>query len=135
MPAFDTCHMQVVHALENAGWTVSPDMFVLRLDRQHRIYIDLEAVGIDNQTIMVVEIKCFEDSAIETTELYGAIGQYLVYRSLLREHDVQVPLYLAVPRHAYEGVINRMALSVMTQNDVKMIVVDLEREAVIQWLS
>jgi XisH protein len=135
MPALDTCHEQVVHALENDGWTVSPDMFVLRLDRQHRFYIDLEAIGFDNQTIMVIEVKCFENPAAETTELYGAIGQYLVYRNLLREHGIQLPLYLAVPLHAYAGVISRMALSVMAQNDVKMIVIDIEREAVIQWLS
>jgi len=59
----------------------------------------------------------------------------LVYQSLLQERGIEIPLYLAVPEHAYNGVFKRMALPVLTQNHVRMMIVDLEQEVIQQWLN
>ena len=135
MPAFDSCHLQIVRALEKEGWSISLDQFLIRIDRSHRVYIDIEAHHFDSTSIMVVEIKCFQDIESETTDLYTAIGQYLIYRNLLERNAIAIPLYLAIPLEAYSGVFNRMAFPMITQNHVKMIVVDLEREVIDQWLN
>ncbi len=135
MPAFDSCHPQVVRALEKDGWTISSDQFLIRIDRSHRIYIDIEAQRVDSSSIMVVEVKCFQDIESETSDLYSAIGQYLIYRNLLERNNLDISLYLAIPLEAYLGVFNRMAFPMIVQNHVKMIVVDLEREVIDQWLN
>ena len=135
MPAFDSCHPQVVRALEKDGWTISSDQFLIRIDRSHRVYIDIEAQHFNAASIMVVEVKCFQDVEAETSDLYAAIGQYMVYRNLLERSNLNIPLYLAIPIEAYLGVFNRMAFPLIVQNHVKMIVVDLEREVIDQWLN
>jgi hypothetical protein len=135
MPAFDSCHPQIVRALEKEGWDISLDQFLIRIDRNHRVYIDIEAHHAESETIMMVEIKCFQDIESETTDLYTAIGQYLIYRNLLERNAIRIPLYLAVPLEAYSGVFSRMAFPMISQNHVKMIVVDLEHEVINQWLN
>ncbi len=134
MPALDVCHPQVVRALEKTGWSVKPEPYVLPIDRRHRVYIDIEAQHPAQAGIMVIEVKCFQDQSQETADLYGAIGQYLIYRNLLTQRGLAASLYLALPTHAYEGVVRRMALPVIVQNNVKMIVIDLMNEVIVQWL-
>jgi len=135
MPAFDSCHPQIVQALEKEGWDISLEQFLIRIDRSHRVYIDIEAHHTNSQSVMVVEVKCFQDVESETTDLYSAIGQYLIYRNLLERNAITIPLYLAIPLQAFSGVFNRMAFPMISQNHVKIIVVDLEREVIKQWLN
>lgn len=135
MPALDSCHLQVVHALENAGWTVSPKPFVLRVDRTSRLHIDIEAFHIQEEAIMVVEVKCFQDPNAETYDLYTAIGQYLIYRSLLKQRNLTRPLYLAIPIEAYRDIFQRLAMPVIAENGIKMIVIDIVREVIVEWLE
>jgi hypothetical protein len=132
MPAIDECQPQIVNALVKAGWSVSKKPFILRLNRQHRLHIDLEAAN-QQGTILVIEVKCFSDAQFATTDLYLAIGQYIVYRSLLREKNIVANLFLAVPLSAYNDVFQRMGMSAVIDNDVKMIVVDLEKEVIHTW--
>jgi hypothetical protein len=87
------------------------------------------------RTAIIVEAKCFDDIRIELNELYTAIGQYVVYRSLLKERQVTAPLYLAVPKHAYEGIFQQIARDVTHELGIKTIVVDIDNEVVEQWLE
>jgi hypothetical protein len=135
MTQADICREQVVRALEKSGWIVYPDEFMLRLGRRHRLYIDIEAFRPADRSIMVVEVKCFQDKEAQTTELYTAIGQYLIYQSLLDQRRIKTPLYLAVPALAYAGIFHRMALPVIRRNHVKMILVDMGREVIEQWIE
>jgi hypothetical protein len=132
MPAIDECQPKIINALQKAGWNVSSRPFILRLNRQHRLHIDLEASNSDGM-ILIIEVKCFTDTNSATTDLYLAVGQYLVYRSLLREKRIEATLFLAIPRSAYDGILQRMGMSTIIDNDVKMIVVDLETEVVHAW--
>ena len=135
MPAYDQCHPQVVRALAREGWEVrhSP----LFLDSGERtLFVDLELVRKtqdQDERIMVVEVKCFPASSAETTELYISLGQYLVYRGLIAQNHIDADLYLAVPIHAYEGVFFDLARSVVDELHVKLVVIDLDREVVVQW--
>jgi XisH protein len=123
-----------VRALEKAGWTIQPDQFLLRIDRRHRVYIDIEAHHSYEEAIMVVEVKCFQSPNSETTDLYAAIGQYLVYQSLLEDQAINALLCLAVPIVAYKDIFQRMGMSAVTKNQVKMMIVDMEQEIIVQWL-
>jgi hypothetical protein len=132
VPAIDDCQVQIIRAMQKAGWTVSPKPYVLRLDRKYRLHIDLEAQN-DDKHIVLIEVKCFSDTKAETVDLYHALGQYLIYRSLLKQQNLELELFLAVPNHAYRSVFARMGMPSIEENDVKIIVVDIEREEILEW--
>ncbi len=135
MPQLDSCHPQVVHALEKAGWriVVSP----LRLESSLTdLFADLLAAHTrepDIREIIVVEVKCFLDKSAQTHEVYTAIGQYLVYRDLLAANGLDYPIYLAIPTRAFYGIFEAIGMSVAIKTEIKMIVIDLDREEVVQW--
>jgi hypothetical protein len=138
MPALDRCHPIVVRALEKDGWTVAPRQQELYVSKRHILQIDIKATRQQNGTsrsLLFVEVKCFANRGDETTDLYIALGQYLVYRSLLKQKNIQADLYLAVPITAYESVFKRMGRAAVSENRIKMIVVDLEGEVITQWLE
>jgi len=80
-----------------------------------------------------VEIKCFADD--DVAELYVAIGQYLVYRDLLKQSPTKPPLYLAVPTHAYYGIFRDAGMGVVNEAQIKLLVVDIEHEVIEQWIE
>jgi hypothetical protein len=84
---------------------------------------------------MIVEVKCFPETVSALGELYTAIGQYLIYRSLLRRANITDPLYLAVPSTAYEGILQEIGMPVVNEVRIKMIVVNLDDEVIKQWLE
>jgi hypothetical protein len=89
LPAIDDCAPQVVRALQKAGWIVSPKPERKLLE--HRVaYIDL--VARNEQQSAYIEVKCFPAAAIggaSTPEEYTAIGQYIIYRTLLELIGIQ----------------------------------------------
>lgn len=138
MPALDQCHDQVVRALEKSGWRVSSKPYVLYIASQRRVYIDIYAyrqLGDDNQQLIIVEVKCFADDRTEFNDLYTAIGQYILYRNWLGSLKLTDELYLAMPTRAYNTIIQPLATAIIRENRVKMILVDLEREVIDQWIS
>ncbi len=132
MPALDRCHPQVVRALEKAGWNVAPKPYRLPLVGRPPLSIDIEAKNANNR-IIIVEVKCFTDN--EVNDLYTAVGQYLVYRSLLRAQNINHSLYLAIPLPIYQGVFKEIGIFVMQETGIKLIVVDIENEVIVQWLT
>jgi hypothetical protein len=137
MPALDSCHPQVVRALEKAGWKVRNHPLVLETALSH-LFIDIIAersVELNDQEIIVVKAKCFSASKAYTVELYQAIGQYLIYRELLINLDIADPLYLAIPERAFESVFKPLAMEAILKTGIKLLVVDMEREVITQWLD
>ena len=137
MPALDQCHPQVVRALEKEGWTVLPVPHAL-LTPINYLFIDIEAhrlIDGDEQIIIIVEVKCFYDEKRVMEDLYNAIGQYLVYRNLLKREANEAELYLAVPTVAYYGIFQVLALPLINDLAVKIMLVDLEKEEIEQWIS
>ncbi len=135
MPRLDDCHEQVVHALENDGWRV--DDRPRRLIHEERlVFIDIQAAkGINGsrQQILLAEVKCFPDRERTTQELYIAFGQYIVYRALLAQEEIDLPLYLAVPLDAYEQIFDSTVMRAISDNKVKLVIVNLETETISQW--
>jgi XisH protein len=137
MPAFDVCHPKVVRALENDGWIIIAENVHYRLNKRS-IFIDLRAERLNNGNsdhILLAEVKCFAEKENWTTDLYGAIGQYLIYQEMLRQLTVTSPLFLAIPETIYDTVFDKIVRQVCLQQQVKIIVVDLEKESITQWLK
>jgi hypothetical protein len=136
MPALDRCHPQVVRALEKEGWQIMSQPLALLKDRR-RIFIDIEAVQQRNGStrhVLLVEVKCFAEQDALTTEVYIAIGQYLVYQTLLKQLQSTLPLYLAFPDTVYTQ-LDPIILMTLAEYHIQQMVVDLEREVILRWTS
>jgi hypothetical protein len=69
-------------------------------------------------------------------EFETALGQYIIYRTLLKVILPKVKIYLGVSRSIYQSFFLQKAISfIMGENDLKLIVVDLNKEEIIQWIN
>ena len=135
MPRLDDCHQQVVHALEKDGWNVN-DRPRRLIHEERLVFIDIQAVkGINGsrQQVLLAEVKCFPDRERTTQELYIAFGQYIIYRALLDQEEINLPLYLAVPLEVYEQIFDSTVHRAISDNKVKLVIVNLETETISQW--
>jgi len=136
MPAFDHCHDQVVRALQKDGWRVVRSHYPLYVETR-AAYVDLllsRGVNGNQQQIMVAEIKCFGDRDTYTTDLYISLGQYLIYRAMIERMATAWPIFLAIPQHVFRTVFDPIVLDVVKVSRISMVIIDLEREVVTQWI-
>ncbi|MFM6027147.1 MAG: element excision factor XisH family protein, partial [Dolichospermum sp.] len=65
-----------------------------------------------------------------------ALGQYIIYRTLLKVILPEAKIYLGVSRGIYKSFFLQKAVSfIMQENDLKLIVVDLNKQEIIQWIN
>jgi hypothetical protein len=131
----DTYHDVVIRALIKDGWTITGQQVRAFVGRR-RLWIDLEAVKGEQNLAILIEVKGFETSPSQVEELYGAVGQYAVYKVALMINNVDAPLYLAVPTTAHQGILSeQLGREVVKQVGIKLLVFDPEAEEIVQWLS
>ena len=84
---------------------------------------------------IAVEIKSFV-SASKISEFHTALGQFINYRIALRTEDPDRLLYLAVPLAIYNDFFNlQFTQTVVTENQIKLIIYNIETEEIVQWLT
>lgn len=133
----DQCHEQVVRALQKAGWDVDPGMYFLRVEGV-TVFADIRARQINGKPhqIVVVEVKCFPDNRSDMDELYRAIGQYVIYRNVLKATNKPGVPYLAIPLEAYSRLFTKKVVSMtIDELQIKLILVDIEREEIVRWVG
>jgi hypothetical protein len=136
LPAIDRYQHIVVNALQKVGWRVEDVPYVLRVGRRS-VFVDLTAQRINedaHEQIIILEVKSFEDqSPVHSLEV--AVGQYVIYRALFKEQAVDHPLYLAVPSTAFNGILSEsIGLIVRKQLGLKLLVFDIDREEIVEWI-
>ncbi len=136
--AKDIFHDLVRSGLEKEGWMITEDPYRIELD-QANFQIDLAAEKIiaaekDNHKI-AVEIKSFlNPSAV--TDFYGALGQFLSYRLVLKTIEPQRLLFLAIPLDAYEDFFqSTFAQLAINEYQLKLIIYDSEKGGLTQWIN
>jgi len=137
MPKLDTCHFQVARSLQKDGWQIVQNGVYVDDEYTNAVYVDIQAVQGSNGTLsrnIFVEAKCFSLPR-KTPDLHRAIGQYVVYRVILDEEGFPEPLYLAVPNESFAEYFNARLLQVSKRYGIKLVVIDLEQERVIQWIE
>ncbi|WP_009632937.1 XisH family protein [Synechocystis sp. PCC 7509] len=138
MSARDKFHHLVRTALENEGWTITHDPYHIDLGF-FDFYIDLGAERLIAATregeIIAVEIKTFLASST-ISEFHTAIGQFINYRIALETDDPKRRLYLAVPLDIYKGFFkNPFIQTVISRNQVPILVYNIEKQEVAQWIN
>lgn len=137
MPARDMYHQNIRNALIKDGWTITHDPLRLTWGNKD-MYVDLGAERLlaaekAGQRI-AVEIKSFV-GASEMDDLEKAIGQYIVYHTVLAERDPHRTLYLAVSHDVLRDVFEEPLGQLLLKNHlVQVIGFDPQTEVIITWL-
>lgn len=137
MPSRDIYHQAVKSALLKEGWTITHDPFTLPFGL-HNLYIDLGAERIvaaeRSGEQIAVEIKSFV-GASEVADLEQALGQYLLYRSLLQRKEPARSMILAVPSETFESILSTDLGRVVREDyALAILVFDPVAEVIRQWL-
>ena len=138
MPARDIYHDPIRNALEKDGWTITHDPYRLKLSRGKNLFIDLGAERLiaaqRNQEAIAVEIKSFR-SASDIKDLEDALGQFILYRQLLKRYDPNRKLYLAIPDNVRISVFEEEAGQVLIEDGlIQIISVDIASETIVSWI-
>lgn len=137
MSARDIYHNTVRLALEKDGWTITHDPFPLQIGKK-RLSADLGAERLitaekELQKI-VVEVKSFVGQS-DVKDLQQALGQYVLYRQILNEMEIERVLYLAVSQPTFNSVFTIELGQILLKNQiVRLIVFDDESEVIVKWI-
>jgi hypothetical protein len=134
----DAMHEACKNALVKAGWTITHDPYMLRRGRQN-LFIDLGAelplAAEKEGRKIAVEVKSLVGSR-EMAEFERALGQYILYRSLMRRVDPHRTLFLALLKPAYEEHFDTVeGLALIAEEKLKLIVFERKTEEIAQWIE
>lgn len=133
----DKYHVPCKAALIKDGWVVTNDPLRLEYGGKN-MYVDLgaeEVIGAEKSGKKIaVEVKSFLGPS-DINDLEGALGQFILYRSVIAKTEPDRQLYLAVPQLAFvelfEEPVGRLLIEV---EKLFLIVFDPQREEIKQWI-
>ncbi|MEZ4869803.1 MAG: element excision factor XisH family protein [Caldilineaceae bacterium] len=136
--AKDLIHDAVKEALKNDGWTITHEQYSIRY-KTLKLAVDLAA----ERTLaaeragrkIAVEVKSFlSPSPVQDLKL--AFGQYVIYLSVLEVTEPDRKLYLAVNHVVYQEFLSQEAIELIRRRfQVAVVVIDITRQEVIQWIE
>ena len=136
MPAKDLYHNVVKNALIKDGWRITHDPLRLKWGIKD-MYVDLGAERIlsaekAGQKI-AVEVKSFV-GASDMNDLENALGQYLVYRSVIARTEPDRKLYLAITQAVFVELLSEpIGQIIRADYQVCLIVFAEKNEEIVQW--
>ena len=136
MPRKDTYHDTVRIGLEKDGWRVIDDPLRI-VAGGVGLFIDLSAEPImtfarDDKKI-AIEIKSFEIQS-QITSFYEALGKYLTYRKALAMNKLDLDLYLAVPKRAYDTIFQKeLVKELVKEHKVHIVVYSSKNQTITSW--
>jgi hypothetical protein len=147
MPQRDTIHNLVKQAIIKDGWEITDAPYIISYGERF-LFVDIgarESDGLeqiqgqfigakqDNSRI-AIEIKEFRGKSV-IADLEQAIRQYVLYRLLLAQVDPEREIYLAITDLTYNEIFSEpIGKVVISDLPLKLLVVDLERAEVKQWI-
>lgn len=137
MPQRDLYHDTVKNALIKDGWTITHDPFRIQY-KGDTLYADLGAekpIAAQRGNLkIVIEVKVF-NAPSPFTELERALGQYILYRTLMATAYPEYELFLAVPEDAYADFFQRAAVrDTIASQHVHLVIFNPDQEAITQWI-
>ncbi len=138
MPAKDIYHDGFKNALIKDGWQIIRDPYTIKYE-EIQLFADLLAdrtLEIErNGQQIIVEIKSFI-SRSPMREFETALGQYIIYYTLLKYVLPQAKVYLAISGNIYQSFFLQKAISkIIEETNLCLIIVDLNKEEIIKWIN
>jgi len=136
MPALDIYHNAAKQALIKAGWTITHDPLHLRWGRKD-MYVDLGArrliIAERSEQKIAVEVKSFISES-EMQSFRDAVGQFAIYRAVLRRTYPDYTLYLAIRDVVYASFFEEPIGQILIEDEnLKLVIFDAEQEVIVQW--
>ncbi|HBE21169.1 MAG TPA: fatty-acid oxidation protein subunit alpha [Cyanobacteria bacterium UBA11149] len=132
-------HEVVKIALQKDGWRITDDPLSLSVGGVS-VSIDLGAerlIAAEREGEKIaVEVKSFLERTSAVSQFHIALGQFINYRGVLSRKEPDRVLYLAVPLTTYKTFFQLdFPKEMVSENRVKMIVYDVQREAIDRWIN
>jgi len=136
--AKDIIHEPVKNALIKDGWEITDDPLTLKYKDAH-VLVDLGAKRViaakRGDEKIAVEIKSFVGRSA-MYDMERTLGQYVVYLAFLEKIDPERQLYVAVSHITFDTIMQGEAMKMLMEaNNMRLIVVQTEREEVLQWIQ
>jgi hypothetical protein len=136
MPARNRYHGALRSALVKDGWTITDDPFRL-VWGERDFYVDLGAERIvaaeKAGKRIAVEVKSFlGDSPMHDLEF--ALGQFLLYRSILEEQEADRVLFMAIPEEPAEILEEPIGHLLIAKHLIRALVFNPEKEEILRWI-
>ncbi|MGL6097584.1 MAG: element excision factor XisH family protein [Fimbriiglobus sp.] len=139
MPAKNLYHDAVRAALEADGWTITAGPLTLRAgDRD--LFVDLAAertlLGAERAGERIaVEVRSFL-SPSGVADLQQALGQFFLYRSLLRRQEPDRVLYLAVTQKTHDGILSEpVGQYPLEDMGARLVIFDPTTRRIVRWIN
>lgn len=137
MPARDLYHHAVKSSLIKEGWDITADPYHIKY-KEIDLYADLAAerpIAAQRQgEQIIVEIKSFVGRS-PMQDFHGAVGQYVIYRDLLSKTAPEYKIYLAIDDITHQNFFQREGIQFLRkENQMLLIVVDIDKEEIAQWV-
>ena len=136
MAARDKYHNAVRVALEADGWTITDDPFRFTVDgKDFQVDIGAEKLLAAEKAghKILVEVKSFLRPSL-LTDFHNAIGQCVSYKSALRMVEIDHPLFLAIPRRAYDEMqSSRFYFQALSDVGIHLLVFEIKSEKIVAW--
>jgi hypothetical protein len=138
MPAKDLYHDAVKSALLKDGWAIIADPYRIQY-KDIDLYADLAAerpIAAEREGLkIVVEIKSFVGRSL-MTDFHSAAGQYMVYQTLIQETAPDYKLYLAIDDITHVSFFRRAGIEFLIRaNPINLLVVNIDLQEIVQWIS
>ena len=138
MPAKDIFHDTVKTALEKDGWVIIRENLRVQIqDSDLAMFIDLTAQQLISAEKkgkkIAVEVKSFQESS-KLYQFHLVLGQFLNYRSALREMMLDWIVYIAVPLGTYNEFFKlRFIEQQVKEYDLKLLIFNSNTEEIVLW--
>ncbi len=138
MPAKDIYHDVVKRALVKDGWVITHDPLRLRWGARD-LYVDLGAEQLlaaeQEGKKIAIEIKSFVGPS-SVADLEQALGQYVLYYTLLHRIEPQRVLYVAIRESIFNSLFEEPIGEVLLEDKrVQLLVFDPKEEIIIKWVT
>ena len=103
------------------------------------MYVDLGAekllLAIKEEQKIAVEVKTF-GGASSIADAQQSLGQYFIYRSVMKRLEPDQKLYLAIHDEIYQDFFTEPLGEILFSDyEVPLLIFDPEQEVIIQWIS
>ncbi len=137
--AKDAIHDSIKNALIKDGWAIIAEFLQIEYE-ELEIFADLVAerlpiIAEKQGKKIIIEVKTFAGRSF-IRELQQALGQYDLYVDIISLAKLDYALYLAVSSIIYDTFFLRKGThEIVQRRHLKLVVVDVEREEVVQWIE
>jgi hypothetical protein len=137
MPARDMYHENVKKALIKDGWTITDDPMHLKWGKKD-MYVDLGAERLvaaeKGHRKIAVEVKSLIGLS-EMQDFENALGQFVLYRSVLGRTDPERELFLAIDQEKFDDLFEEPIGQLMREElRLQLIIFDPQREVICKWI-